>query len=152
MSAYLVSDNTIHVLVRGGLQYGLVRRATADLVGQALIEANHWSLVARNGDTMPEWVQYHLPTDVPKIRPEAIYSCVRCYAYQACEMPSWETSGVDAYLTALERRIERSNPGIRQAWEDREAIGPDVFPWGINGAGNEALAPYALPDTTDERN
>jgi hypothetical protein len=145
MSAYLVSPETIHVIVRGGLQYGLVKRATAGLVGQALIEANHYSLLARYGDAMPEgMIAYELPADVLAVRlkSEAIYGCLRCYDYQACEFEGWDTSAARAYTSALTRRIERSHPDFG-ARCSADTTGRSEFPWGITRP--DWIAEYALP-------
>lgn len=130
MSAYLVSTATIDAVVRGGLQYGLVRRASADLVGQALLWANHRSLWARYGDTMPTSVDYHLYAEVPQLRAPVIYGCTACFEYQACEFEGWDASPAHHYTSTLLARIERRYPLLKARWE----AGPrgEEFPWGID--------------------
>jgi len=145
VSAYVVSNNTIHAIVRGGLQYGLVKRATAGLIGQALIETNHWSLCARYvGDQMPApMTGYHLPDTIGKLTPEAIVGCIQCFEYQACEFEDWTHSAAYRFTQALLQRIERSNPGIMERYR---TVGTEArraaYPWGIEGVGIEAFAPY----------
>lgn len=147
--------------MRGGLQYGLVKRANASLIGQGLIAANWRSLHARYNDELPPLdddlvLGYELPAELPKLQPSAIYSCTACFQYQACEYTEWHGSGAQTFTLALQDRIARHRPEIRTRYDG--GLGRSVsdgqlvaeFPWGINDAAPEALDPYHL--TTNERN
>lgn len=139
MSAYVCGDPAIDVLVRAGLRYKLVTRASADLVGQALRAENVASVTYRyadivGGGAMPGPVA--LPDPItqlasggacitpasyrytprvegePRLDPAKVLTVISCYSYQSCEHRGWDGSAAHAYIEALDARIRRAHPGI----------------------------------------
>lgn len=97
MSAYIVSDNTIHAIVKGfevynadykAADYSRPTQIIIDLqavrngIGQSLLNQNYKSVNCR----------YRENTETPKynykdveINEGILYGCIECYIYQACE-------------------------------------------------------------------
>lgn len=135
MSCYVLDNESINTLVRAGLRWGLIKRATADLVGQALIWENIASVtdrypdvVGRMGD-MPGPIGMHpiiraneteawinplrytyVPrgADEPRLDPAAVLVMIGRFTYQACETPTWEASAAKQFCDNLDRRVRRS--------------------------------------------
>lgn len=131
MSAYIVSENTIHAIVKGFEIYGKGYRAEGykqptsfiiDLqevrngIGQSLLEQNYKSVNYR----------YREETEVPKYRYKdievdagIILGCIKCYSYQACETDDFFESGLYSSLQGLkEVMLERfiENAGHEIPW------------------------------------
>jgi len=87
VSAYIVNDETISVIVKGFVEYDV--DYTADdyrpdrcSIGQSLLNQNYKSVNYRyNESTKPHSFQY---TNI-NINEGMLLGCIDCYEYQACE-------------------------------------------------------------------
>lgn len=110
MSAYVVSHETISVLVKGFEIYGVDYKAeniNNDLnkkkrIGQSLLDQNYASANIRysenelNSFITPEFIYKDLDVDAGMI-----YGCIQCYEYQACETDDYFESKLHFSLTRL---------------------------------------------------
>jgi hypothetical protein len=135
MSAYIVDRETISLLVTAGIQWDV---ATGDptTLGQMLWDENIASVAYRYGEDLSipyntanlpgpvdeDCLYDHVPTDT-SIDAEAVSDACRCYAYQSCEHPTWETSDACQYTTLLRQMADTKTTEQRQAQEaiDRQA-------------------------------
>ena len=123
MSAWLVTEGHIDVIVQGAIQLDLTNAEDATETGRTLLLENYRSLAARYGDSIPEDIGYHfrgLPEGV-EVDPAAVLQAVQCYAYQASEHIEWGESAANDLCVRLEAAC-------------REAGATDVtandWPWG----------------------
>ena len=110
MSAYVVSHETISVLVKGFEIYGVDYKAeniNNDLnkkkrIGQSLLDQNYASANIRysenelNSFITPEFIYKDLDIDTGMI-----YGCIQCYEYQACETDDYFESKLHFSLVRL---------------------------------------------------
>lgn len=114
MSAYVVSNETISVLVKGFEIYGVDYKAEnyekpiqiiIDMnelrkgIGQSLLEQNYKSVNERYGENelvIPEFIYKDLDVDAGMI-----YGCIQCYEYQACETDDYFESKLHYSLIKL---------------------------------------------------
>ncbi len=110
MSAYVVSHETISVLVKGFEIYGVDYKAeniNNDLnkkkrIGQSLLDQNYASanqLYSENelkSFITPEFIYKDLDVDAGMI-----YGCIQCYEYQACETDDYFESKLHFSLMRL---------------------------------------------------
>lgn len=107
MSAYVVSHETISVLVKGFEIYGVDYKAeniNNDLnkkkrIGQSLLDQNYASanqLYSENELVTPEFIYKDLDVDAG-----TIYGCIQCYEYQACETDDYFESKLHFSLMRL---------------------------------------------------
>lgn len=107
MSAYVVSHETISVLVKGFEIYGVDYKAeniNNDLnkkkrIGQSLLDQNYASanqLYSENELVTPEFIYKDLDVDAG-----TIYGCIQCYEYQACETDDYFESKLHYSLMKL---------------------------------------------------
>lgn len=114
MSAYVVSMETISVLVKGFEIYGVDYKAEnyekpiqiiIDMnelrkeIGQSLLDQNYKSVNERYGENelvTPEFVYKDLDVDAGMI-----YGCMQCYEYQACETDDYFESKLHCSLMRL---------------------------------------------------
>lgn len=107
MSAYVVSHETISVLVKGFEIYGVDYKAeniNNDLnkkkrIGQSLLDQNYASanqLYSENELVTPEFIYKDLDVDAG-----IIYGCIQCYEYQACETDDYFESKLHFSLMRL---------------------------------------------------
>lgn len=135
MSAYIVSDNTIHAIVKGFMQYNVEFEAEGykkpiqiiinyqewgDGIGQALLEQNYRSVNYR----------YNEETETPKynykdveINEGVLLGCIQCYNYQASETADYFESAVYESLlrlkdAMLERMIQAKGYEIGWGYEE----------------------------------
>lgn len=92
MSAWLVSDSHIDVLVWGLIERGEIPPTDADETGRMLLRENHLSLETRYADPMPDAIDYVYVEPAVELKPHNWISAVRCYSYQSCEHLAWEES------------------------------------------------------------
>jgi hypothetical protein len=94
-------------------------RDTADRTGQMLMRENRLSVDHRYNESEVEDIyEYPYGPHTRHINPVAILSAIRCYEYQSCEHPGWETSEAKAYCEALQLAMIRRLPGYDDApWE-----------------------------------
>ena len=136
MSAYIVSDNTIHAIVKGfevyqkldefdAENYEKVYSIIIDLqkvknrIGQALLEQNYNSVNCRyREDTKTPKYKYQ---DV-EIDAGVLLGCIDCYIYQACETKDFFESNLYNSLVKLknamlERMIKEKGYNIPWGYE-----------------------------------
>ena len=126
MSAYILGDDTIDLLVTAGLMGGhndrlgvfqegamvyFNKHGDADWLGSILKTANYDSVNYRYREATPceayryngnEIVQY---LGSPVIPWGQVLQSVRCYEYQSCEAPTWEASLAKAICSAITRKV-----------------------------------------------
>lgn len=110
MSAYIVSHETISVLVKAFEIYGVDYKAeniNNDLnkkkrIGQSLLDQNYastnigYSEKELNSFITPEFIYKDLDVDAG-----IIYGCIQCYEYQACETDDYFESKLHFSLMRL---------------------------------------------------
>lgn len=123
MSAYVVSNETISVLAKAIVEYGIETREVVfdsmalmlvnyryEPIGQWLLQKNYDSVNARyNENTEPHEFKYEEPKEFNE---GIIYGCIRCFEYQACEVKDYDESGVHYVMenlttALLERMIKQ---------------------------------------------
>lgn len=133
MSAYIVNNETISVIAKGFVDYGVRFRASDyspevqviidnkklyNDIGQSLLNENYRSVNFRYvADTKPEKFEY-VAVDSDE---GMLLGCIQCYIYQSCETDDFFDSDIydslNRLMTAmLERFIKRAGQKI---------------PWGI---------------------
>lgn len=115
MSAYVVNNETISVIAKGLVDYGVETREVKfdamqmmlvnmryEPVGQWLLDQNYKSVNYRYNDD----------EQTPKFNYEEIEAnegtllgCINCYIYQACETPDFEHSEIYKALQTLKNKM-----------------------------------------------
>jgi len=134
MSAFVVPDEHIHVMIWAGLnvRYGPLRwqandpitgakywpelnQDVADRVGQMLLDANIASVDYRYAeDGGPLIYTWHHPCQRDWSAVELL-KAVQCYTYQTCERDDWEHSEAHDFCQALQTSLIGDLPGYDQA-------------------------------------
>ena len=138
MSAYIVNDKTINVIVSGFVDFGIEYRNQKDkiwncgsvygviidlyTVGQIiatdLLKANYDSVNYRyNENTEPRKIKFEKVT----YNFGELLGCINCFDYQACEVENWEDSYIYKDLQCLKNAILKK--AIKQ-------LGFEI-PWGV---------------------
>lgn len=145
MSAFVVNNDAIDLLVTAALRYGIttyrtdpttgeltVERARAQdptTLGRRLIEANIISVWTRYGDSidLPEQADYVAQalsyTHDPVLWEGGasvdfhfqVIMTSHCVSYQCCEIDTWAASMAHAFVTAVREAAVRSLDGYRDA-------------------------------------
>lgn len=132
MSAYVVSHETISVLVKAFEIYGVDYKAeniNNDLnkkkrIGQSLLDQNYastnigYSEKELNSFITPEFIYKDLDVDAG-----IIYGCIQCYEYQACETD-------DYFESKLHFSLMRLKDAILKRYIRNENL---KIPYGYNG-------------------
>lgn len=135
MSAYVVSDATISVLVDGFMNYGDIYapytfyeapkgwiidiNEERQAIGQALLDYNYKSVNYRYGeDEKPRKFMYEVVPESYKLN--RLVGCIHCYNYQACEPDDYYESDIYKALQQLKTNIL-----------DREAKKYGELEWGV---------------------
>ena len=127
MSAFILGDDTIDLLVTAGVrgvgldarlgvyQAGAMlyfsRYEDTDHLGSVLKSANYESVNYRYKEATPcEAYHYNGNEIVPYLGGSVIswgqvLQAVRCYEYQSCEAPTWETSLAKAICSAIRLKV-----------------------------------------------
>lgn len=143
MSAYIVSNKTISLIARAFNDYGVPYHAEnydpsdswiggcmafidsqklTESIGQSLLDQNYKSVNYRYGEDeeTPKFEYENVDEYITDLG--AIIGCIRCYNYQACETPMYETTDLYESLMNLKEKIyERAIK--RLGYEE---------PWGID--------------------
>lgn len=137
MSAFVVSDTHIDALVTAGRVWEVLESdEEAQRMGAAMkalnIEAVSHRYEAQYDD---EHKAYRFSSLGSVIKPVIVFNALACYAYQACELPDWNTrqgnvGKVRAFLDDLYRAGARRLRG----WDDA--------PWEVNDRGIFGPLPY----------
>lgn len=132
MSAYIVSDNTIHALVKAFEIYGVELKTDykgiggsgwifdaqeqRNAVGQRLVDQNWASVNYRYGESNePEPYEYN---DIDVTEGD-ILGCIQCYNYQACETDDYYEGDIyNATVKLRNAMLERfiKNAGQEICW------------------------------------
>lgn len=101
MSAWVVSQGHIDLMVNGLIQHGFIEEQEGTAVGRELLAENVASVSFRYGTSkrselpgfpIPRSYTY-VPPSGPERWPDSAYRvAARCYDYQSCEHPDWENS------------------------------------------------------------
>lgn len=115
MSAYIVSDETISVIAKGLVEYGVECRGvhfdTMQVIlvngrykpiGQWLLDQNYKSVNFRYGEDTPtpEFEYKDVEADLG-----VLLGCIECYIYQACETADFTESEIYKSLMQLKDRM-----------------------------------------------
>lgn len=142
MSAYIVSKETIDVLLSAARQYGgrdarylfsengrylgstqLQNASQSELnkVGKALWAENHKSVNDRNNEEndTTELDAYQFKSYQIR-KPGHLSNVIRCYEYQSCEHEGWQTSDAKRFCDELKKSLIKQLPGANES------------PWGIH--------------------
>ncbi len=134
MSAWIVSENHIRVLVEALYKYEVVKEKTPDEIGYMLWKENHRSVNAlyRQRTRTPKYT--HDSSAKGAIRdivrqPLIVLKQIGCYVYQSCEDRAWETSEASRLMRDLHLQV-CAGLGI----DPQGSYGPayDAAPWGID--------------------
>lgn len=132
MSAYVVDDEHIHLLLHAGIHHRLhgsplgwlyadswryLHPENANEVGQMLIDANYKSVGYRYrepGIQSPVHYRYSPPRTItyPIVQ---VLKAVNALAYQSDEFPEWGNSEAKAFLDSLQGAMIRLLPGYDEA-------------------------------------
>ena len=148
MSAWIVSENHIRILVEALYKYEIIptvagTQPAPDELGQLLWRENHKSInycYSERGRT-PHYSHEsaaqcydHQGKDWGTVRevvraPEVVFKLAGCYRYQTCEHPTWERSQAHTLIEALKKALCKSM-GMT---EEEAYTGPafDRGPWGV---------------------
>ncbi|WP_280437505.1 hypothetical protein [Nocardia carnea] len=126
MSAFIVSNGHIDVLVNAVAQYGVAPTRTSRIdyraLGQLLWDENVRSVDHRYRESHPR-DRYVLHTTEGDLDPVAVLKAVDCYVYQSCEHPGWEDSDAHTWMTRLREAIYTATPGYRPLVPSRYSVG-----------------------------
>jgi len=129
MSAYVVTDETIHALVttltlgsgtvvyHGGTTYRYGGEE-ADTVGQTLVDANYASVNHRYSEAEHPHTYRHVLRAAGE-SPVTILKLCSHYEYQACEHPGYEGSLAASFIRTIREETIPKLPGY------------DAAPWGL---------------------
>lgn len=108
MSAFVVSNAHIDVLVNAIAQYGVagkdVGRTVYRDLGQVLWDENVRSVDYRYQECNTH-DRYTLHTTEGDLDPLAVLKAIDCYEYQSCEHPEWADSDAQRWMTRLREAI-----------------------------------------------
>ena len=144
MSAWIVSQAHIDVLVLAGVQYATPYDASADLrrgpnptgltaAGVDLWAQNHRSVNFRY-DERTEPPAFTAPTAEVILDPVAVVKAIDCYVYQSCEHPGWNGSRADRFCQRLRAAAMTGLP-VAAVGSDTGRPYPEGWqrpPWGID--------------------
>ena len=111
MSAFVVANGHIDVLINAVAQYGVLDGKDPRELGQMLWRENHRSVNARYGERT-RTPSYRLKITEARLHPVAVLRAINCYLYQTCEHRSWSTSKARGLTTALTDAIQARHPEL----------------------------------------
>lgn len=126
MSVFIVTPRTINAIVNAAVDRGLCICGDVDYaerpeeLGQMLADMNFASYEYRYGIRRDD--KYIYRYRVEDFTPAEVLGSCSCYAYQACEAPSYYDSPIPAWLNSLESAI--GNPKEIEARYGK-------LPWGL---------------------
>lgn len=135
MSAYMVSNEHIRVMVHAARQAGMscvwlggerIQPQSPEggrLLGQKLVDANAASIEARYGDTDAGYTYRHAAPRYTTWHPLELCHAIRGYMYQAREVEDWYTSDTLMFCQHLISGLEDMTA---------ELAGLDELPWTIS--------------------
>ena len=118
MSAYIVSDNTINVIASAFIMNCVEFRSenfvsepeviigfsnNGPKIASELLKANYDSVNYRYSEkNEPHEIKFELRKNDDF---GTILGCIKCFNYQACEMPGWDDSEIKKSLDRLKNKI-----------------------------------------------
>ena len=147
MSAFLVTNDTIDLIVQAAYKYKVVNKRQRTLFGQQLWQANQQSMHEKYpNEAEPTYLlarnAYSSFTPFPrKLKRAAVSGAIACFGYQACESMSWPTSEVKRLLDTVDEKNAVA-AGFAAVIESVPVLGEDGNPMIAaqpqhNGAGEE---------------
>jgi hypothetical protein len=113
MSAFLVSDEQVSIILNGASEIGLISDIMLPDFGQLLINENIESVLFRyknekREDYAHEYAHdYSLKADI-----EQVYKFAKCFDYQACEHDGYKDSCAKKIIDHLCAKIEKETPNF----------------------------------------
>ena len=104
MSAYLVSDKIIDVIVTFALDLKLVSETTIDIWGQELLDENNISVNYRYKEKTLSPEYKYTASELMGLK--QIMSAIKELEYQSCEHPTWKDSAAFRLLKTLKIKCE----------------------------------------------
>ncbi len=103
MSAFMVSNNTIDLIVQAAFKSKVISKRSRSVFGQALITVNDIAMTQRYGSSHTPWtveaIQDYRFTAFPrKYKRAAVHGALSCFEYQASEWAGWGDSEVRRLL------------------------------------------------------
>jgi hypothetical protein len=134
MSAWMVTDAHVNVIVQAAIELEALPAELATFTGRMLLLENMRSLEARYGEREPidaaRLDAYAFGKPARVCTPVEVLKQIACYRYQACEHDAWEASEARAFLSAVEAQIVDA---MGLTIEAAHALpGYDSAPWGID--------------------
>lgn len=130
MSAFVVSDNHIHAIIRfAATTFQTVYTRTdkidlrvpeeCDRLGQTLLAANYASVNYRYQDSPPaEPHEYRYVRPDRLLSPVEMVKALRCMDYQSCEVPDWRDTEAHGIIYMLLVMTLQRLPGFDEApWD-----------------------------------
>jgi hypothetical protein len=111
MSAWIVEEGHIDVLINAAGEYGLLDGKDPRELGQMLWRENHRSVNARYGERS-RTPRYQLKTTEAPLHPIAVLKAIACYDYQSCEHAGWNNSAARKLTGALDSAIAARHPAL----------------------------------------
>ena len=117
MSAFIVNNETISVLVEGFIQYGIDYHANnykapkgwiidlaevRNAIGQSLLDQNYKSVNYRYNEDVKTPKFEYVPVNIDE---GTIYGCIKCYEYQACETNDYFESDIHESFKRLQNEM-----------------------------------------------
>jgi len=155
MSAWIVTQAHIDVLVQAGIVAGLVdlRSDSPDEVGSMLWDENHAQVNYRYGEQTPTPDYTFSGIEAP-LDPIVVCKAIACIEYQCWEdTDRWERSEAKRYCDLLLARLHAAHgqgafdPDNPDSWA-RDQRAYDRAPWGIDSI--EQAIPATFTTTTKE--
>lgn len=125
MSAYIVDRNHIRYLVSAAVQRKCFKGMSATKLGQMLwdecIKSVSYRYPGETTDTLPgpcgESFKYRHKVWVGEIEDNQLLESVKCYQYQSCEHPEWETSSAIEVCYKLKESLKnRGDSKVETVW------------------------------------
>lgn len=119
MSAWVVTNAHIDVLVNAAAEYGVLSEAQPQRLDQELWHENVRSVNYRyrEHDTTPT---YRLTTTEAPLHPLAILKAINCYQYQSCERPDWPESRAYQITERLRTAVLDRHPALARGHTSME--------------------------------
>ncbi len=141
MSAYIVANGHIDILVAAAQQYGTLGDQDPQAAGQMLWDENFASVNFRYSDAQPVEA-YELHTTDKALHPVVVLKALGAYEYQSDQREDWETSAPHAFITRIQSVIYAQYPELAKPVPSRHQPGKtepayythkvyDLAPWGF---------------------
>jgi hypothetical protein len=147
MSAWLVSNAHIDVLINGLAQYAVLPADTDwKTIGQTLWTENNRSVNYRYSERSHH-PRYALHTTEAPLDAIAVLKAIGCYDYQSCEHPGWEKSRAHTLVRALEAKILAVHPDLAVEVPSRYELSRKVPAYSVSPEYDRA--PWGFEDLMD---